>query len=106
MTRPPIANRAVFAARVDDELRTLAGLELCVDAIGGVVRKVAEAAERVALVRLDRRLRVRPEQLVTPVPEPIDGIRSGCAVQVADPAPPVDEVEQGLGVSPRLFQPQ
>ena len=65
-------------------------------ASSGVIGKVLKAGERRALRRLDRRLRVRPEQLVAAASEPLDSVPTLDAVKVADAPPPVDQVEQGL----------
>jgi hypothetical protein len=55
-----------------------------------------KAREGRALVGLDWRLGMRAEQLVASVPEAGEGIRPAEPVQIADPASPVDEIEQAL----------
>jgi hypothetical protein len=44
---------------------------------------------------------MRAEQLVAPAPEAREGIGPGYPVEITDPAPPVDEIEQRLCVSRR-----
>jgi hypothetical protein len=65
------------------------------------VWKVAQARKGLAFVGLDRRLRMRAEQLVAPVPEAREGIGLAYPVEITDPAAPVDEIEQRLCVSRR-----
>jgi hypothetical protein len=102
---PAVADSAILAAGVDQQLRTVAWLDPSLDPVSGVVSKVGETGEIVPLLRLDRRLGVRAEQLVTAAPELGDGIRSTRPVQVADPAPPIDEVEERLRFSARRLLP-
>src|SRR4030081_640947 len=69
--------------------------------MGGVGGKVVQPFEVRAFVKFYRRLRVRAKQLVARTPELRDGVRTGCPVEIADPAPPVDEVEKRLAFSDR-----
>ena len=96
---PAIAHRAVLAAGVDEQLRSLARLEARIHPVGGVVRKVVEASERAAVAWLDGRLGVRSEEVVAPLPEPRERAFTACPVQVADAAAPIHQVQQALGVS-------
>jgi len=62
--------------------------------VGG---EVAQAFESAALLALDRRLGVRLEEIIAPSPEVTERIGAANSVQVADLAPPIDEVQQRLG---------
>jgi len=57
----------------------------------GIVREVAKSFERRSLIRLDRGLRMRAEQLVALLPESDDGI--GLWIRYSRlPPSPIDEV--------------
>src|SRR5205823_12900600 len=95
----PIPARAVVTARVDDELAAVARLEACVDAVGGVVFEVVQAGERRPVLRLDGRLRMRAKELVAALAKSRQRIWARDPVEVADLAPPVDQIEIRLRVS-------
>src|SRR6266851_4283264 len=81
-------------AGVDQELGSVALLHPRGDAEGCIARKVMKAAEQLALLGFDRRLRVGLEKLVATFTESLEDIGAAQPVQVPDAAPPVDQVEE------------
>ena len=87
-----IADDAVLAAGVDGELgRLCRRYESGADAVARISREVIEAAE--CLPVLDGRLRMGTEEVVLAAPELGQRVRAAQAVEVANAAAPVDEVE-------------
>jgi hypothetical protein len=60
------------------------------------VGKVAQPRECLALVWFDRRLPMRAEQLIALTPEAGECVGTLDPIEIADPASPVDEIEQAL----------
>src|SRR5712692_10926355 len=90
----PVTHRAVLAAGVDQKLGAVGGLNSRRHAEGRIVREVMEPGERSPLLGFDRRLRVRLEQAVATLAEFLEGVWSADAIEVAHPAPPIDEIEK------------